>query len=186
MIQHCKVSAAGINTTEKALSRCLQLPTGHCCAGRQIGLRADRDADGHSSRDDRSRDDRSSRRDTDYRSRRDDSYRSSRDDRGDRRDRSPGRGEYSRDRGQDRHRSDRDQRDDREPRRREARSGKSAEELDAEMDALKQQVNCCLSSIVLGVAPCSWYCSVVFLVVVTLVAVLIWSFSPGAEHVFAV
>lgn len=55
------------------------------------------------------------------------------------------------------------------------------------MDALKQQVNSCLeSSIVLGVAPCSWYCSVVFLVVVTLVAVLIWSFSPGAEHVFAV
>ena len=111
-----------------------------CYTGRQIGLRADRDIDGQSSRDDRS-----GRRDTDYRSRRDESYRSSRDDgRSERRDRSPGRGD--RDRGHDRHRRDYDhrddRRDDREPRRRESRGGKSAEELDAEMDMLKQQVCC--------------------------------------------
>jgi len=110
-------------------------------SGRQIGLRADRDIEGDAGRDAARSGDRPARRDDgDHRSRRDDSYRSSRrdDDRSYRRERSPRRDSY-RDRGDDRHRRD-DHRSERAPRQRESRSGKTAEELDAEMDALKEEV----------------------------------------------
>lgn len=108
--------------------------------GRQIGLRADRDIEGDAGRDAARSGDRPARRDDgDHRSRRDDSYRSSRrdDDRSYRRERSPRRDSY-RDRGDDRHRRD-DHRSERAPRQRESRSGKTAEDLDAEMDALKEE-----------------------------------------------
>ena len=110
-------------------------------SGRQIGLRADRDIEGDAGRDAARSGDRPARRDDgDHRSRRDDSYRSSRrdDDRSHRRERSPRRDSY-RDRGDDRHRRD-DHRSERAPRQRESRGGKTAEELDAEMDALKEEV----------------------------------------------
>ena len=110
-------------------------------SGRQIGLRADRDIEGDAGRDAARSGDRPARRDDgDHRSRRDDSYRSSRrdDDRSYRHERSPRRDSY-RDRGDDRHRRD-DHRSERAPRQRESRSGKTAEDLDAEMDALKEEV----------------------------------------------
>ena len=109
-------------------------------SGRQIGLRADRDIEGDAGRDAARSGDRPARRDDgDHRSRRDDSYRSRRDDdRSYRRERSPRRDSY-RDRGDDRHRRD-DHRSERAPRQRESRGGKTAEELDAEMDALKEEV----------------------------------------------
>ncbi|KAL3143343.1 hypothetical protein ABBQ38_002178 [Trebouxia sp. C0009 RCD-2024] len=102
--------------------------------GRTIGLRADRDADGDAGRDATRRSDR--RDDSSYRSRRDDTRRRDDDRSYSRRDRSPRREPY-RDQHDDRHRQD-DNRGDR-ARPHESRGGKGVEELDAEMDDLKEQ-----------------------------------------------
>ena len=105
------------------------------CAGRMIGLRADRDADGDAGRDSNRRSDR--RDDSSYRTRRDDTRRRDDDRSYSRRDRSPRRDSY-RDQHDDRHRQD-DNRGDR-ARPHESKGGKGVEELDAEMDDLKEQV----------------------------------------------
>lgn len=102
-----------------------------------IGLRADRDAGGDAGRDQPRRSDRRDDRrdDSGYRSRRDDTRRRDDDRSYSRRDRSPRREPYK-DQHDDRHRQD----DSRSGRAREPRGGKGVEELDAEMDDLKEQV----------------------------------------------
>ena len=149
--QICKVCQSQLTFLATHSLPCLPVAEHACitvCTGRQIGLRGDRDAEGDAGRDaarggDRGGDRPSRRDDDDYRSsRRDDSYRSRRDDdRSQRRERSPRRDRDSyRDRGDDRQRRD-DHRSDRAPRQKESRGGKTAEELDAEMDVYKEEVS---------------------------------------------